>query len=102
MPVSQLAGCHTGPTFQAGDRLTGRERGSKSPGRLAIRPPSPEAANGLGPGTPWLAKLGSLVLAVKPTLWTTLCTSWGAHGASLWIRVHAGVNCPRKLGRGVR
>jgi len=44
-------------------------------------------------GTPWLAKLGSLHVLVKPALWTALCTSWGARGASLWIAVHAGVNC---------
>lgn len=87
------------------DRQSGRQgvqagNGVASPrvaGPLAPLPQKQQAAR--GPGTPWLAKLGSLDLLVKPTLWTRLCITWGAHGASLWIPVHVGVNCPGKIGR---
>ena len=44
-------GATRGPTVRTA-RASGRERGRKSPGRQAVRPPSPEAASGPGPGDP--------------------------------------------------
>jgi hypothetical protein len=49
-------------------------------------------------GTPWLAKLGSRHVLVKPSLWTAVFASWGRRGVSLWIPVHAGVDYPDNSG----
>lgn len=61
-----------------------RQTARQVPGRRAARP-LPQKQHAVGPGDPWLAKLGSARCQVKPALCTKLCIAWGEYGAPLWI-----------------
>jgi len=71
--------------------LTMVPAGQQVPGHRAARP-LPQKQRAVGPGDPWLAKLGLPGCQVKPALCTKLCIAWGEYGAPLWIFRRADVN----------